>query len=91
MYFVTMNRKPYVLFAKTPSEKAAIALTEKQTLQLLQLRDGSDEWDVMAEWNAGDFSHTDFMLAMHHREEPAEPKQLLDVLPPALRQKLKAN
>lgn len=91
MYFVTVNRKPYVLFAKTPSENAALGLTEKQTVQLLRRRDGSDDWDVMAEWDAGELSHTDFMLAMHHREEPAEPTQLLDVLPPALRQKLKAN
>jgi hypothetical protein len=89
MYFVTVNRKPYILFAKTPSENAAIGLTEKQSVQLLQRRGG--DWHVMAEWSASEFSHTDFMLAMHHREEPADPAQLLEVLPADLRSKAKLN
>jgi hypothetical protein len=88
MYFVTVGKKPYILFCKTPSERAAIALTEKRAVHLLRRGDGPDEWNVFAEWDGDEFSHTDFMSAMHHREEPADPKGLLQVLPAALRQKL---
>lgn len=85
MFFVTVNRKPYVLFAKTPSERAAIGLTEAQMVQLLRYRDETGEWEVMAEWQADMFSHTDFMVAMHHRDEPADPADLLKVLPDRVR------
>ena len=88
MYFITIGKKPYILFCKTPSERAAIALTEKQMVQLLRRGTGADDWQVFAEWSADEFSHTDFMSAMHHRQEPAAPAGLLDVLPAALRQKL---
>jgi hypothetical protein len=88
MYFITVGKKPWILFCKTPSERAAIALTENQVVQLLRRGAGPDDWQVLAEWSADEFSHTDFMSAMHHREEPTDPKGLLDVLPPALRQRL---
>jgi hypothetical protein len=78
-----------VLFSKTPSEKAAIGLTEQQVVHLLRRGAGPDDWSLMAEWDANEFSHTDFMSAMHQRNEPADPADLLDVLPPALRQKLR--
>lgn len=87
MYFITIGKKPWILFCKTPSERAAVALTEKQMVQLLR-RDAGDDWQVFAEWSADDFSHTDFMTAMHHRDEPADAKGLLEALPAALRAKL---
>jgi hypothetical protein len=88
MYFITVGKKPWILFCKTPSERAAIALTEKQVVQLLRRGPGTDDWQVFAEWSADELSHTDFMSAMHHRDEPADPNQLLEVLPAGLRQKL---
>ncbi len=88
MYFVTVGKKPWIMFCKTPSERAAIALTEKQMVQLLKRGQEMDDWQVLAEWSAEEFSHTDFMSAMHQRNEPEDPKELLRVLPAALRQKL---
>jgi len=90
MYFVTVNKKPWIMFCKTPSERAALGLTEQQVVQLLRRGSGKDDWQVFAEWSAGDFSHTDFMAAMHHRQEPADPAGLLEILPASLRQKLGA-
>jgi len=88
MYFITVGKKPYILFCKTPSERAAIALTEKRIVHLLRRGKGADDWQVFAEWGADEFSHTDFMSAMHHRDEPDNPADLLEVLPAALRKKL---
>lgn len=85
MYFVTTNRAGYVLFSMTPSERAAIALTDKQIVRLL-LRDAkSGEWSVLREWNAKEYSATDFMAALHDAPEPSDPQQLLDLLPARLR------
>lgn len=88
MYFITVGKKPWILFCKTPSERAAIALTDKQVVQLLRRGEGADDWTVFAEWSADEYSHTDFMSAMHHRDEPADPTGLLDILPSAVKQKL---
>jgi hypothetical protein len=87
MYFVTVGREGYVLFSMTPSEKAAIGLTEKNEVHILQAK-GPSQWEILAQWKGSDFSHTDFMSAMHEREEPAEPAQLLEILPEALRARL---
>jgi hypothetical protein len=84
MYFVTVGRPGYVLFSMTPSEKAAIGLTEKNDVHLLQAT-GKDQWEILAQWKGSEFSHTDFMSAMHEREEPSEPRQLLDIVPEAVR------
>jgi hypothetical protein len=84
MYFVTTKHPAYVLFAMTPSERAAIGLTEKQMVHLL-VRAADETWTVRHEWSAQQFSHTDFMLAVRDRDEPADPERLLDLLPPALR------
>jgi hypothetical protein len=85
MYFVTTNRQGYILFSMTPSERAAIGLTDKQVVRLLLRASGGAEWTVLREWNAKEFSPTDFMAALHDAEEPADPHRLLDVLPPRLR------
>jgi hypothetical protein len=84
MYFVTTKRTGYVLFCMTPSERAAVGLTEKAVVHLL-VRESSGEWVVLREWSASDYSHTDFMAAWHHRQEPADPTALLGVLPEPLR------
>ncbi len=84
MYFVTTNHAGYVLFCMTPSERAAIGLTEKQIVNFL-VRDSAQAWVVLHEWKASDFSHTDFLAALHHAEEPADPRRLLEVLPAHIR------
>ncbi len=85
MYFVTTNRPGYILFCMTPSERAAVGLTEKQVVHLLIHESNSDEWRVLREWDTADYSHTDFMAALHHVDEPADPRSLLQFLPPSLR------
>jgi hypothetical protein len=85
MYFVTTKREGYVLFCLTPSEHAAIGVTEKRAVEFL-VRDSADQdFVVLRSWNADEYSHTEFMAALHHREEPGDPKQLLSVLPEKLR------
>ena len=84
MYFVTTKHPAYVLFAMTPSERAAVGLTEAQAVHFL-VRASDGAWSVRREWGAKQFSHTDFMLAMRDRQEPAEPERLLEVLPAELR------
>ncbi|HVN83669.1 MAG TPA: hypothetical protein VMW17_02370 [Candidatus Binatia bacterium] len=68
----------------TPSERAAVGLTDQQRVHLL-VRTADGSWTVQREWDAQRFSHTDFMLAARDRAEPANPEQLLDWLPPDLR------
>jgi len=85
MYFVTTKREGYVLFCVSPSERAAVGLTDKQVVHFL-VRDATGGWSVRREWPASDFSHTDFLAAWHRAEEPADPLRLLDALPAALRQ-----
>lgn len=81
MYFVTINKPGYILFSATPSERAAIALTEKQVVHLLVHDAATNEWKVLRTWKASDYSHTDFMTALHHKDEPNDPRRLLDLLP----------
>jgi len=85
MYFVTTKRDGYVLFCTTPSERAAVGLTEKQVVHLLVRDSTTADWGVLRQWSAGDYSHTDFMAALHHVDEPADPQRLLDFLPRTLR------
>lgn len=79
MYFVTTNRKGYVMFCMTPSERAAVGLTEKQMVHFLIKEEGN--WKVVKEWEASKCSHTDFMASLHRVEEPDDPMQLLRSLP----------
>lgn len=85
MYFVTTKRDGYVLFCTTPSERGAVGLTERQVVHLLVRESMTDDWVVLREWNAKDYSHTDFLAALHRAQEPTEPKRLLDFLPSDLR------
>ena len=81
MYFVTINRPGYILFCATPSERAAIGLTEKQVVHFLLRDPTSNEWTAVRTWKTSDYSHTDFMAALHHTDEPDDPRKLLDLLP----------
>jgi len=83
MYFVTTKHPDYVLFCMTPSERAAVGLTEKNVVHLL-LRSGAS-WKVAREWSGTDCSHTDFMVSLGEVDEPADPTELTRYLPPALR------
>ncbi len=86
MYFITSKRAGYVLFCMTPSERAAVGLTEKHVVHLL-MRDAPEaDWRVLREWNTASYSHTDFMAALHHVAEPDDPHDLLAFLPKTLRQ-----
>jgi len=85
MYFVTTKHDGYVLFCLTPSERCALGLTEKGVVRLLVRDAAGDDWTVLHEWAAADYSHTDFLAALHHREEPGDPRQLLALLPERLR------
>jgi hypothetical protein len=85
MYFVTTTRPGYVLFCMTPSEHAAIGLREDQIVHLLVRASPAEQWRVLHEWNAKDYSHTDFMVALRDVSEPADAGQLLSFLPAHLR------
>jgi hypothetical protein len=81
MYFVTTNRSGYVMFSMTPSERAAVGLTEHRIVHLLTRATRAAEWTVLRAWKSSDFAHTDFMAALHHVPEPADPAQLATLLP----------
>lgn len=85
MYFVTTKREGYVLFCTTPSERAALALSDQQVVHLFGRRSAGDEWQLLAQWNAGDYSATDFLATLHHVEEPADPEGLLAFVPATVR------
>ena len=80
MYFVTMKRAGYVLFSTTASERLAVGLKEDQKQLHLLFREGSD-WIVVREWPVAEYSHTDLMLALGKVDEPADPRDVLKVLP----------
>ncbi len=79
MYFVTSKKAGYVLFCMTPSGRAAVGLTEGQKVHLFERARGGD-WTVLREWNAGERSHTDILIALGDHQEPEDPKRLLDLL-----------
>ncbi len=70
MYFVTSKRAGYALFCTTPSERAALGLTDdQQRVQLLERRGA--QWQVRQEWPVAERSHTELMLRVRDVEEPA--------------------
>jgi hypothetical protein len=70
VYFVTVKRPGYVLFCLTPSERAAIGLTDDQRrVQVLERRGA--EWIVHREWSIDEHSHTDLMQRLASVDEPA--------------------
>ncbi len=82
---MTVKRTGYVLFCTTPSERAAVGLTEQQRVHLLAREPAASGWVVLAEWNGNEYSHTDFMAALHHCSEPTDPRELLKFVPAAVR------
>ena len=76
MYFVTTKRAGYSLFCMTPSERAAIALTDDQKHVHLLERSAS-EWTVRHEWPVEEHSHTELMLRLADRDEPATVAELV--------------
>lgn len=76
MYFVTSKRAGYALFAMTPSERAAIGLTDDQKRVQILERNGK-EWTVREEWPVGEHSHTAVMLRLGEVEEPTTVAELV--------------
>jgi hypothetical protein len=76
VYFVTIKQPGYALFSTTPSERAAIGLTEDQkTVRLLAQESGG--WSVVQEWPVEQRSHTDIMIRLGDVPEPASIDELL--------------
>jgi hypothetical protein len=76
VYFVTSIRKGYALFSMTPSERAAIGLTEDQKrVQVLQRAAG--DWQVHREWPVDEHSHTELMIRLGSVDEPATVEELV--------------
>ena len=70
MYFVTSKRPGYALFSLTPSERAAIGVTDDQKRVHLLERVGS-EWRVYRDWPVEEHSHTELMTRLALVDEPA--------------------
>ncbi len=75
MYFVTTKRPGYALFSMTPSERAAIGVTDDQTRIHLLARDGR-EWRVRCDWPVDEHSHTEIMVRLGGVDEPATVDEL---------------
>jgi hypothetical protein len=76
VYFVTMKQAGYALFSTTPSERAAIGLTEDQTRVHLLERTG-DGWRVVRDWPIEEHSHTELMVRLGRVDEPASIDELV--------------
>ncbi len=83
MHFITLKRSGYVLFSTTPSGRLAVGLTESPQRLHVLLREG-EQWSVVREWPVEEYSHTEAMLALGKVDEPADPKELLRLLPTPL-------
>src|SRR4029450_4943656 len=62
-----MKQAGYALFSTTPSERAAIGLTEDQTRVHLLERTG-DGWRVVRDWPIEEHSHTELMVRLRRRD-----------------------
>jgi hypothetical protein len=76
VYFVTSKRKGYALFSMTPSERAAIGVTEDQKRVHLLERAGTD-WRVVHDWPVEERSHTELMTRLGAVDEPATVAELV--------------
>jgi hypothetical protein len=76
VYFVTMKRAGYCLFAVSPSERFGVGLQDDQQRVHVLEREGTD-YVVRQEWPVATVSHTDVMLRL--RDAP-EPSSLADFL-----------
>ena len=69
MYFVTTKRPGYALFCMTPSERAAIGVTDDQKRVHVLARAGTS-WEVVHDWPVEARSHTEMMTRLAAVEEP---------------------
>ena len=76
MYFVTSKRAGYALFAMTPSERAAIGVTDDQKRVRVLERVGGD-WRVYKDWPVEEHSHTELMTRLALLEEPPTAAELV--------------
>jgi len=76
VYFVTTKRAGYALFCTTPSERAAIAVTENQQRVHLLARTAAG-WEVRHDWPVGEHSHTELMTRLGPFEEPETIEELV--------------
>ncbi len=76
MYFVTTKRPGYVLFCLTPSERAAIGLTEDQRRVHVCAR-ADDGWRVHREFPVEEHSHTELMVRLGDVDEPPTVDELV--------------
>jgi hypothetical protein len=76
MFFVTSKRPGYVLFAMTPSERAALGITEDQQRVHVLERTGG-EWRVHREFAMAEHSHTHLMTRLANVDEPATVDELV--------------
>jgi len=76
VYFVTSKREGYALFCMTPSERAAIAVTDDQKRVHLLERSGGG-WTVRHDWPVEEHSHTELMTRLGSVEEPETIEELV--------------
>ena len=76
MYFVTTKRPGYALFCMTPSERAAIGVTEDQKRVHVLAHEG-DQWSVRQDWPVEEHSHTALMTRLALVDEPASVDELV--------------
>jgi hypothetical protein len=84
MHFVTVKRPEFVLFCMSPSERCALGLDERHVVHFF-VRGPSRDWQLVRTWSSSDYSHTAFMASLRERDEPADPMELLQLLPATLR------
>jgi hypothetical protein len=76
VYFVTIKQAGYALFATTPSERAAIGLTDdQQHVHVCERAAGG--WRVVRDLPVDEHSHTELMIRLGRVPEPASVDELL--------------
>jgi hypothetical protein len=78
VYFVTTKRPGYALFCMTPSERAAIGVTEDQK-RVHVLARAESGWQVHRDWPVEEHSHTELMTRLARRDEPGTVEELLQL------------
>jgi hypothetical protein len=73
--FVTIKQPGYALFSMTPSERAAIGVTDDQEHVHLLEKSG-DGWKVAYDWSMDEHSHTELMVRLGDVPEPASVAEL---------------
>ena len=76
MYFVTTKQAGYALFAMTPSECAAVGVTDDQRRVHLLVSEGQG-WRVYRDWSIEEHSHTELLIRLAPVDEPASVDELL--------------